>query len=305
MTTSYREVYRNSIDDPENFWGKIAAECHWYEKWDKVLDDGNPPFYRWFKGGVVNTCYNALDVHIERGRGDKTALIYDSPVTQTMRRYTYRELRDEVARFAGALASQGVGRGDRVIIYMPMIPEAAIAMLACARIGAVHSVVFGGFAANELATRINDAAPKLIVSASCGIEVKRVIPYKPLLDQAIEMAKTRPERCIIFQRPMCAASMVPGRDLDWTGLMAEAKPMDCVPVMATDPLYILYTSGTTGQPKGVVRDNGGHMVALKWSMKAIYDVDEDDVWWAAIAAPMVPEPITTALSTRYFIIPPL
>jgi propionyl-CoA synthetase len=281
MTNPYVEAYRHSIADPESFWGEMAEACHWYRKWDKVLDSSNPPFYRWFTGGMVNTCYNALDLHVDAGRGDKLALIYDSPVSDTIRRYTYRELRDQVALFAGVLAAQGVGKGDRVIIYMPMIPEAAIAMLACARIGAIHSVVFGGFAANELATRINDAKPKVIVSASCGIEVKRVIAYKPLLDQAIELAQSQPQHCIIVQRPMAPASMVSGRDLDWSDEMAKAEPHACVPVLATDPLYILYTSGTTGQPKGVVRDNGGHMVALKWSMKAIYDIDEDDVWWAA------------------------
>ncbi|KJS28729.1 MAG: propionyl-CoA synthetase [Desulfatitalea sp. BRH_c12] len=281
MTNPYVEAYRHSIADPESFWGEMAKACHWYRKWDKVLDSSKPPFYRWFTGGMVNTCYNALDLHVESGRGDKLALIYDSPVSDTIRRYTYRELRDQVALFAGVLAAQGVGKGDRVIIYMPMIPEAAIAMLACARIGAIHSVVFGGFAANELATRINDAKPKVIVSASCGIEVKRVIAYKPLLDQAIELAQSKPQHCIIVQRSMALASMVSGRDLDWSDEMAKAEPHACVPVLATDPLYILYTSGTTGQPKGVVRDNGGHMVALKWSMKAIYDIDEDDVWWAA------------------------
>ncbi|MFZ1982768.1 MAG: AMP-binding protein, partial [Desulfatitalea sp.] len=281
MTNLYEEAYRSSIDNPESFWGEVAEECHWYQKWEKVLDFSNPPFSRWFKGGMVNTCYNALDLHITRGRGDKVALIYDSPVSDTIRYYTYHELRDQVALFAGALAAQGVAKGDRVIIYMPMIPEAAIAMLACARIGAIHSVVFGGFAPNELATRINDAKPKVIVSASCGIEVKRVIAYKPLLDQAIALAKSPPEHCIIVQRPMAAATMLADRDLDWAEVMAKATPHDCVPVLATDPLYILYTSGTTGQPKGVVRDNGGHLVALKWSMKAIYNVAEDDVWWAA------------------------
>ncbi|MEZ4526614.1 MAG: propionyl-CoA synthetase [Desulfobacterales bacterium] len=277
----YDEVYQQSIKDPNTFWGKAAEDVHWYKKWDKVLDDSNKPFYRWFTGGEINTCYNALDLHIERGRGDKIALIYDSPVTNTIKKYTYAQLRDEVAKFAGALKDQGVVKGDRVIIYMPMIPEAAVAMLACARIGAVHSVVFGGFAAKELATRINDAKPKIMVSASCGIEVQRVIKYKPLLDEAIKLSTSKPEKCIIFQRPMETASMIPGRDLDWNDVMAKAKPADCVPVAATDPLYILYTSGTTGQPKGVVRDNGGHVVSLKWTMKNIYDIDEDDVWWAA------------------------
>jgi propionyl-CoA synthetase len=281
MANAYDIAFKQSLEDPNGFWGKAAEDCHWYKKWDKVLDDSKKPFYRWFVGGEMNTCYNALDYHIEQGRGNQAALIYDSPVTDTVKKYTYTQLRDEVAKFAGALAAQGVAKGDRVIIYMPMIPEAAIAMLACARIGAVHSVVFGGFAANELATRINDAKPKVMISASCGIEVKKVIPYKPLLDKAIEMATSKPAKCIIFQRPMEKAPMIAGRDLDWNEVMASAKPHDCVRVKATDPLYILYTSGTTGQPKGVVRDNGGHMVALKWTMKAIYNVDAGDVYWAA------------------------
>ncbi|MFP4030984.1 MAG: propionyl-CoA synthetase [Desulfococcaceae bacterium] len=281
MANKYEEVYQQSMRDPEGFWGKAAEDVHWYKKWDKVLDDSNKPFYRWFVGGEINTCYNALDYHVERGRGDKVAIIYDSPVTNTIKKYTYAELLDEVAKFAGALAGQGVVKGDRVIIYMPMIPEAAVAMLACARIGAIHSVVFGGFAAKELATRINDAKPKVIVSASCGIEGSRIIKYKPLLDEAIELSDSKPEKCIVFQRPQETASLVEGRDLDWASLAASSQPADCVPVAATDPLYILYTSGTTGQPKGVVRDNGGHVVALKWTMKAIYDIDEDDVWWAA------------------------
>ena len=281
MSNLYDEAHERSIEDPEGFWGRAAEDCHWFKKWDKVLDSSQEPFYRWFPGGEVNTCYNALDYHVENGRGDQAALIYDSPVTGTIRTFTYCDLRDEVALFAGALAAQGVQKGDRVIIYMPVIPEAAIAMLACARLRAIHSVVFGGFAPNELATRINDAKPKLILSASCGIEVKRIIPYKPLLDAAIDMAQCKPERCIILQRPMETATMQEGRDLDWNDTIAQAQPHDCVPVASTDPLYILYTSGTTGQPKGVVRDNGGHMVALKWSMKAIYGVDEGDVYWAA------------------------
>ena len=281
MTNLYDEAYEQSIKDPEGFWGKIAEDCLWIKKWDKVLDDSNKPFYRWFTGGVCNTCYNALDFHVENGRGDQAALIYDSPVTDTTKTYTYAELRDEVALFAGVLQDQGVVKGDRVIIYMPMIAEAAMAMLACARIGAIHSVVFGGFAAKELATRINDAKPKVIVTASCGIEVAKVIKYKPLLDEAISLSSSKPEKCIIFQRPMETASMIDGRDVDWVEAMKTASPAECVPVAATDPLYILYTSGTTGQPKGVVRDNGGHMVALKWSMKAVYNVDAGDVFWAA------------------------
>jgi propionyl-CoA synthetase len=281
MTDAYQAAYEQSIKDPENFWAAAAEEIAWTKRWDKVLDGSNLPFYRWFVGGELNTCYNALDYHIDQGRGSQAALIYDSPVTDTIRTYTYTELRDQVALFAGVLAGQGVVKGDRVIIYMPMIPEAAIAMLACARIGAVHSVVFGGFAAKELATRINDAKPKVIVSASCGIEVKRVIPYKPLLDGAIDMSTSKPKKCIIFQRPMEKAVMIEGRDVDWSQAMASATPADCVTVLATDPLYILYTSGTTGQPKGVVRDNGGHAVALKWTMKSIYNVDAGDVYWAA------------------------
>jgi propionyl-CoA synthetase len=281
MTDRYQTAYQQSIEDPAGFWRGPADTCHWFKTYDKVLNDDNKPFYRWFTGGSVNTCYNALDVHIENGRGDQLALIYDSPVTETIKKYTYADLRDEVARFAGALSEKGVQKGDRVIIYMPMIPEAAIAMLACARLGAIHSVVFGGFAAKELATRINDAKPKAIISASCGIEIKKVIPYKPLLDSAIEIAAFKPDFCVIIQRPLAAAGMTAGRDHDWHELMAHAKPHACVPVAATDPLYILYTSGTTGVPKGVVRDNGGHMVALKWTMKAVYDVNPGDVYWAA------------------------
>ncbi len=281
MTTLYNEAFEKSLKDPDSFWGEAAEDCHWYKKWDKVLDDSNKPFYRWFTGGEINTCYNALDYHIENGIGDQDALIYDSPVTNTIKKYTYIELRDDVAVFAGALAAMGVQKGDRVLIYMPMIPQTAIAMLACARLGAIHSVVFGGFASKELAIRIDDAKPKLIVSASCGIEGAKIIAYKPLLDNAIDMAIEKPEHCIIYQRPIKTADLIEGRDLDWNAVMADAKPHDCVPVAATDPLYILYTSGTTGVPKGVVRDNGGHIVALKWTMKAIYNVDQGDVYWAA------------------------
>lgn len=282
MTNPYDAIYQQSINEPETFWAQVAEDCHWYKKWDNVLDDSQKPLYRWFTGGELNTCYNALDYHIdERGRGDRIAIIYDSPVTGIIKKFTYSEVRDQVAKLAGVLVDQGVVKGDRVIIYMPMIPEAAFAMLACARIGAIHSVVFGGFAPRELATRIEDAKPKVIVSASCGVEGQRIIKYKPLLDEAIEISSVKPKKCIIYQRPQETSPMISGRDLDWTESVNLATPADCVPVAATDPLYILYTSGTTGQPKGVVRDNGGHLVALKWTMKAIYDINEDDVWWAA------------------------
>ena len=278
---SYDEVYSRSLHDPQAFWAEAAEAVHWYKKWDKVLDRSRPPFDRWFTGGVVNTCYNALDIHVEQGRGNQPALIYDSPVTGTIKTFTYGELLIEVARFAGVLKGQGIEKGDRVIIYMPMVPETLIAMLACARIGAVHSVVFGGFAPQELATRIDDATPKLILSASCGIEPDRVISYKPLLDEAIEIASAKPKTCIILQRPQEKASMIDSRDLDWAETLKNVKPVDCLPLAATDPLYILYTSGTTGIPKGVVRDNGGHLVALKWSMKNIYGVEPGEVFWAA------------------------
>ncbi|MEI2611573.1 MAG: propionyl-CoA synthetase [Candidatus Promineifilaceae bacterium] len=278
---AYTESYQRSLTDREGFWAEAAEAVHWFKPWDAVLDTSRPPFYRWFPGGLVNSCYNALDVHVQRGRADQPALIYDSPVTHTVKTYTYQELLDLVSRFAGALTTAGVQKGDRVIIYMPMVPEAVIAMLACARIGAVHSVVFGGFAANELAVRIDDAQPKLIVSASCGIEVNRVIPYKPLLDKAIDLATYKPEQCIILQRPQLTAPLMPDRDVEWGEVMATAQPVPCTLVASTDPLYILYTSGTTGKPKGVVRDNGGHLVALKWSMKHIYGVEPGDVYWAA------------------------
>lgn len=281
MTDQYDQAYQHSLSDPEGFWGQAAEAVDWERRWVRVLDDSHAPFYRWFSGGVLNSCHNALDRHVENGRAEQLALIYDSPVTGTIQRFTYRELRDWVARFAGVLAANGVEKGDRVIIYMPMVPEAVVAMLACARIGAVHSVVFGGFAANELATRIDDARPKLILSASCGIEVNRTIAYKPLLDKAIELAQHKPEHCIILQRPQLEAARVEGRDLDWEEAMNAAVAAPCVPVAATDPLYILYTSGTTGMPKGVVRDNGGHLVALKWSMTNVYDVQPGEVYWAA------------------------
>ncbi len=278
---NYSELYRRSLDDPDGFWGDAAAGLHWDKPWDKVLDASNKPFYRWFVGGRINTCYNAVDRHVENGRADQAAVIYDSPVTASRRRISYRELQDLVARFAGALRAQGVEKGDRVIVYMPMVPEALVAMLACARIGAVHSVVFGGFAAKELATRIEDAKPKVMVSASCGIEPNRVVEYKPLLDEAIRLSVHKPDSCIIMQRPQAEAAMQEGRDLEWNAAVAAAEPADCVSLEATDPLYILYTSGTTGLPKGVVRDNGGHAVAMHWSMKHVYGMQPGEVYWAA------------------------
>ncbi|MXZ73035.1 MAG: propionyl-CoA synthetase [Acidobacteria bacterium] len=278
--SSYDDAYRRWQEDPQAFWAAAAEPLYWHRRWETVRDDSRPPFHRWFAGGRFNTCYNCIDRHIDRGRGRQLALVYDSPVTGAIRQFTFIELRDEVARVAGALAAQGVSAGDRVIIYMPMVPEAVFAMLACARIGAVHSVVFGGFAPNELAKRIDDAKPKLILSASCGIEVNRVIPYKPLLDEAIDLASHKPAHTVILQRPQAEAAMTVGRDLDWNAAVDGAEPADCVPVASTDPLYILYTSGTTGVPKGVVRDNGGHAVALHWSMEHVYGVGAGEVYWA-------------------------
>jgi propionyl-CoA synthetase len=277
----YAEEFRRSLDDPEGFWRDAAGAIDWTVPPTRILDDSAPPMYRWFPDAELNTCYNALDRHVERGRAEQVALIYDSPVTGQVVRYTYGQLRDQVAKVAGALVDLGVEKGDRVVVYMPMVPEAVMAMLACARLGAVHSVVFGGFAAAELATRISDARPKVIVSASCGIEVNRVIAYKPLLDRAIDLADHKPDYCLIVQRPQESAALALGRDVDWDAAVSAAEPVDCVPVRATDPLYVLYTSGTTGKPKGVVRDNGGHAVALHWSMKSVYGVDPGEVWWTA------------------------
>ena len=281
MTDPFSAIQSAAQENPQAFWAEAAKDVAWMTPYTRVLNDDNPPFYRWFEGGTLNTCYNALDRHIAEGRGDQAALIYDSPVTNTKKTYTYQELTDHVAAFAGAMAAEGVGYGDRVIIYMPMIPEAVIAMLAATRIGAVHSVVFGGFAASELAKRIDDCNPKMIVSASCGIEPNRIVEYKPLLDGAIEIAKNKPEKCIILQRDMAQAEMIAGRDLDWHEALKGATPADCVAVDSSDPCYILYTSGTTGVPKGVVRSTAAHIVALKWSMKNIYDTDPGDVYWAA------------------------
>mgnify|MGYP000016157267 CR=1 FL=1 len=279
--TDYRTIYRNSMENPEEFWAKTAAELVWTKPWEKVIDDSDAPYYEWFAGGEINTCYNALDRHCEQGRGDQAALIYDSPVTATVRSYSYAELRDEVAVFANALQNHGVEKGDRVIVYMPMIPEAVISVLACARIGAVHSVVFGGFAAKELATRVVDASPKLVISASCGIEGKKVIPYLPLLDEALTLAGVENLTRILVSRPQLPIEDPHPAAVLWQDAVSQAHAADCVPVSATDPLYILYTSGTTGEPKGVVRPNGGHAVALKWSMKSIYNVEPGDVYWAA------------------------
>ena len=277
----YDQVYRRSLDDPNGFWGEAAEALIWDKRWDRVLDDSRLPFYRWFTGGKLNVAYNALDRHVDEGNGERTALVYDSPVTATVATWTYRQLRDDVAKLAGALRALGVTRGDRVLVYMPMIPQAAMAMLACARLGAIHSVVFGGFAAPELATRIDDATPKVILSASCGIEGKRVIAYKQMVDEAIELAAFKPSAVLMYQRPQQQAELLPGRDHDWETTVAASAPTECVSVDATDPLYILYTSGTTGMPKGVIHDAGGYAVALRWSMKNIYNVDPGEVFWAA------------------------
>jgi propionyl-CoA synthetase len=274
-------LFDASIEDACAFWAQAAGAVTWTRAPQRILDDANPPFYRWFPDGELNTCANALDRHVEQGRGDQAALIYDSPLTDTKRTYTYRQLLDETSRFAGVLRSLGVGKGDRVVIYMPMVPEAVIAMLASARLGAVHSVVFGGFAAHELAARIDDARPAVVVSASCGIEPTRIVDYKSMVDTALDLAEHATPKCVILQRHQGPCELKPGRDVSWTDAMADAEPVDPVPVAATDPLYVLYTSGTTGKPKGIVRDNGGHAVALMWTMRHIYDTDPGDVYWAA------------------------
>ena len=277
---TYTDSYRRSLQSREAFWLEAAAAIHWTQEPTRALDESNAPLYRWFPDGELNTCYNALDRHVDGGRGEQPALIWDSAVTEATRTYTFRELRDEVALFAGGLASLGVGKGDRVILYMPMVPEAAIAMLACSRLGAVHSVVFGGFAPKELAARVEDATPKVIVAASCGIEPARVVEYQPIVTAALASTTHQPDRVVMLQRDVARAELGE-RDVDWAELMALASPVEPVPVAATDPLYILYTSGTTGRPKGVVRDNGGHAVGLTYSMSAVFDVHAGDVWWTA------------------------
>ncbi len=304
---AYLNEYNRSIENPAEFWAEKAEALEWFKKPEVILSKDENGVDRWFADGEMNTAYMALDYHVENGRGDQVAIYYDSPVTDTKKAITYTELRDQVAQFAGVLKAQGVEKGDRVVVYMPMIPEAAVAMLACARLGAIHSVVFGGFAPHELAVRIDDAEPKVVVTASCGIEIQKIIPYKPMLDKAIELSAHKPANCIVYQRPQVVAEMTEGRDLDWKEAVATAEPAGCTPVKGTDPLYVLYTSGTTGKPKGVVRDNGGHAVALRYSMKAIYDMDPGDVFWAASDVGwvvghsyIVYGPLLTGLSTVFY-----
>ena len=281
LTPDFDTLCADALADPQTFWADIAKNIEWSSPYGRVLDESDAPLYRWFTGGTLNTCYNALDRHVAEGRADQLALIYDSAMTGTKKTFTYAELLGEVERAAGGLRNLGITRGDTVVVYMPMIPEAVVAMLACARIGAIHSVVFGGFAPHELAKRIDDANPKVIISATCGLEPNRIIPYKPLLDEAIDIATHKVERCVIVRRPQADAVLINGRDLWWDEAFIDAEPAPCAELDATDTLYVLYTSGTTGVPKGVVRDNGGHAVALKWSMKAIYGIDPGDVFWAA------------------------
>jgi len=281
MNIKFKEIYNNSIKEPEKFWEEVSKDVFWYNKPSKILNRSNPPFYKWFEDGTTNTCYNALDIHIQNGMGDKTALIYDSPITNTKSKFTFSNLKEKVAKFAWALQNQGVNKGDRVIIYMPMIPEAVIAMLACGRIGAIHSVVFGGFAANELASRIDDSKAKILVTASCGFEPGRTVEYKPLVDKALEIAKHKPEKLILYQRKDHEVNLNNNSEISWDDVLKDAKEIGCVEMNANDFAYILYTSGTTGIPKGIVRDIGGHIVALKWTMKNIYNINQDDVWWSA------------------------
>ena len=278
--SKYLDTFNKSITDKENFWREVAKDVIWYEPFDEVLHTDGPPFYQWFKGGKINTCYNALDRHVDEGNGDRLALIYDSPITGNKNTYTYSVMRDRVAVIAGALKNQGVVKGDRVIIYMPMIPEAVMAILACARIGAVHSVVFGGFAANELANRIDDSKAKLILTSSCGIEPGRIVEYQPLINEAVKIAKHKPNASIIFQREQKKIELIENQ-IDWNDFVRDVEPAECEIMDSNDPAYILYTSGTTGTPKGIVRDTAGHIVALKWTMKNIYNIDPGDVWWSA------------------------
>ena len=281
MTTKYDEIYQSSIKNPERFWQEISENIFWFKKPTKILNKFNPPFYKWFEDGVTNTCYNALDYNIEQGRGEKTALIYDSPITDSKAKFTYKELKHKVSKFAGALDNQGIKKGDRVIIYMPMIPEAVIAMLACGRIGAIHSVVFGGFASNELANRIDDSKAKILITASCGFEPGKTVEYRPLVDGALKLAKHKIEKIIFFQRKGYEIKLNNPKEISWNEVLSNSKDMDCVEMKSNEFAYILYTSGTTGVPKGIVRDIGGHIVALKWTMKNIYNIDQDDVWWSA------------------------
>jgi propionyl-CoA synthetase len=280
LISRYENLYKASLENTEKFWDEAAKDVIWFKPYKKILDRSNPPFYRWFSDGVINSCYNAIDRHVEEGNGSRTAILYDSPVTSKKKSFSYLEAKKIISTFAGALKNFGINKGDRIIIYMPMIPEAVFAMLACARIGAVHSVVFGGFAANELAARINDSEAKVIISASCGFEPGRTIQYKPLLDEAIKLAKIKPKKCIIFQRENNFVELG-ANDISWSEFIKNSKEADCEPINSNDPAYILYTSGTTGTPKGIVRDTGGHIVALKWSMKNIYNINPGDIWWSA------------------------
>ncbi|MDC3053847.1 propionyl-CoA synthetase [Candidatus Pelagibacter sp.] len=281
MKDSFNKIYQESIQNPEKFWQNVSEDIFWFKKPSKILNKSNPPFYKWFEDGVTNTCYNAIDTHIDKGNGDKIALIYDSPITNNKAKFTYNELREKISKFAGALHNQGIKKGDRVIIYMPMIPEAVIAMLACGRIGAIHSVVFGGFASNELASRIDDSKAKILITASCGFEPGRTVEYRPLVDGALKLAKHKVEKVIFFQRKGFEVKLNSPLEISWEESLINAKNKDCVEIGANEFAYILYTSGTTGIPKGIVRDVGGHIVALKWTMKNIYNVDENDVWWSA------------------------
>ncbi len=281
MKSKFQEIYESSINNPEKFWKEISNDIFWFKKPTKILNKSNPPFYKWFEDGVTNTCYNALDYHIDQGRGDKVALIYDSPITGNKAKFTFKDLKNKVSKFASALGNQGIKKGDRVIIYMPMIPEAVIAMLACGRIGAIHSVVFGGFASNELASRIDDSNAKILITASCGFEPGRTVEYRPLVDGALKLAKHKVEKVIFYQRKNHEVKLNAPLEISWNEALANSKDTDCVEMGSNEYAYILYTSGTTGVPKGIVRDIGGHIVALKWTMKNIYNIDADDVWWSA------------------------